>query len=115
MTRRPALLTAILLILAILPAKGQSVPRARDFRVVCDTLSARLQRRTTVRHRLSVTKVEASGKTLDLTFNADLSYYPWHTADVEWFKGQLAKEFEKVTKDFALNRKPHGKFPYKAV
>ena len=100
MTRRPALLTAILLILAILPAKGQSVPRARDFRVVCDTLSARLQRRTTVRHRLSVTKVEASGKTLDLTFNADLSYYPWHAADVEWFKGQLAKEFETVTKDY---------------
>ena len=98
MTRRlPALLLSLVL---TLPLAGQTIPRARDFRVVCDSLSARLQRRTSVKHRLSVTKVEAAGNKLDLTFNADLSYYSWHAADIEWFRGQLTKEFEKVTKDY---------------
>ena len=89
--RFPALLLCLLI---LLPARGQNVPRARDFRTICDTLGARLERRTSVHQRLSVTKVAQSGKALDLTFNADLSYYPWHTADVEWFRGQLAKEWK---------------------
>ena len=90
-TRLPFFLLGLLL---ALPLSGQSVPRARDFRTVCDTLSARLERRTSVHQRISVTKVAASGSTLDLTFNADLSYYPWHSADVEWFRAQLKKEWK---------------------
>ena len=95
--RLPTLLLSLVL---ALPLAGQTVPRARDFRVMCDSLSARLERRTSVHHRLSISKIEQSGNTLDLTFNADLSYYPWHSADIEWFRGQLEKEFTSVTKDF---------------
>ena len=96
MTRHlPALLLSLLL---ALPVSGQTVPRTRDFRTICDTLGARLERRTSVHQRISVTKVTQSGSTLDLTFNADLSYYPWHTADVEWFRAELNKEW--TFKDF---------------
>ena len=92
MTRRfPSLLLCLLL---ALQASGQGVPRTRDFRVICDTLSARLERRTSVHQRVSVTKVETSGSVLNLTFNADLSYYPWHDADVEWFRAELQKEWK---------------------
>ena len=51
-TRLPFFLLGLLL---ALPLSGQSVPRARDFRTVCDTLSARLERRTSVHQRISVT------------------------------------------------------------
>ncbi len=81
-------------LLLVLPLPGQTVPRTRDFRTICDTLSARLERRTTVHQRISVTKVAANGSTLDLTFNADLSYYPWHQSDVDWFRAQLKKEWK---------------------
>ena len=92
MTRRlPILLLALLL---ALPLPAQTVPRTRDFRTLCDTLAARLERRTSVHHRLSVSRVTQSGSTLDLTFNADLSYYPWHSADVQWFVSQLQKEWK---------------------
>ena len=87
-------LPALLLCLALaLPAAGQNVPRTRDFRTLCDTLSQRLERRTSVHDRISVTKVTRNGNTLDLTFNANLSYYPWHSADVEWFRAELNKEW----------------------
>ena len=92
MTRRlPLLLLGLLL---ALPLPAQTVPRTRDFRTLCDTLAARLERRTSVHHRLSVTRITQSGSALDLTFNADLSYYPWHSADVQWFVGELKKEWK---------------------
>ena len=92
MTRRlPLLLLGLLL---ALPLPAQTVPRTRDFRTLCDTLAARLERRTSVHHRLSVTRITQSGGALDLTFNADLSYYPWHSADVQWFVGELKKEWK---------------------
>ena len=92
MTRHlPALLLSLLL---ALPVSGQTVPRTRDFRTICDTLGARLERRTSVHQRISVTKVAQSGSALDLTFNADLSYYPWHKDDIEWFRAELAKEWK---------------------
>ena len=89
--RRLSLLLAGLL--SVLPLSGQA-PRVRDFRTVCDTLAARLKRRTTVDYRLSVSKIEVTGSTLDLTFNNNLSYFPWHAKDVEWFRGQLEKEWK---------------------
>ena len=91
MTRKPLLLLFGLLL--ALPVDGQ-VPRTRDFRVVCDTLSARLKRRTMVDYRISVSKIEPQGNTLDITFNNNLSYFPWHASDVEWFRIQLNKEWK---------------------
>ena len=88
-------LSALLLsLLLALPVSGQTVPRTRDFRTICDSLGARLERRTSVHQRISVTKVTQNGKALDLTFNADLSYYPWHAADIDWFRAELNKEWK---------------------
>ena len=95
--RRLILLLAGLL--AMLPA-GAQAPRARDFRTICDTLQARLKRRTTVDYALSVSRVTVSGKKLNLTFNNNLSYFPWHTQDVTWFRAQLEKEWK--WKDYEL-------------
>ena len=86
--RLPALLLGLLL---ILPAAAQTVPRTREFRPLCDTLAARLKRRTSVDFRLSVSKVTRNGNALDLTFNANLSYFLWHSDDVTWFREQLGK------------------------
>lgn len=90
MTRR---LPVLLGLLFALSAGGQTVPRARDFRTICDTLSCRLERRTSVHGAISVTRVTRNGDALDLTFNADLSYYPWHADDIAWFRAQLAQEW----------------------
>ncbi len=93
--RLPALILSLLL---VLPAAAQTVPRTREFRPLCDTLAARLKRRTSVDFRLSVSKVTRNGNALDLGFNANLSYFPWHSEDVQWFREQLAKEWS--FKDF---------------
>ena len=93
MTRRSYALFLLALSL-VLPASGQTPPRARDFRTICDTLGARLERRTSVHNRISVTQVARNGNALDLTFNADLSYYPWHSDDVAWFREQLQQEWK---------------------
>ena len=95
--RRLILLLAGLL--AVLPV-GAQAPRARDFRTICDTLAARLQRRTSVDYRLSVSRVTVNGKNLNLTFNNNLSYFPWHDEDVTWFRAQLEKEWK--WKDYGL-------------
>ena len=96
-SRRFLLLLAGLL--AVLPLSAQA-PRARDFRTICDTLEARLKRRTTVDYQLSVSRVSVSGKKLNLTFNNNLSYFPWHSEDVRWFRAELEKEWK--WKDYGL-------------
>ena len=98
-SRRILLLLAGLL--AALPLSAQA-PRARDFRTICDTLEARLKRRTTVDYQLNVSRVAVSGKQLNLTFNNNLSYFPWHSADVTWFRAELQKEWK--WKDYSLGR-----------
>jgi N-acetylmuramoyl-L-alanine amidase len=92
MTRSRRLILILAGLLSVLPLSGQP-PRARDFRTVCDTLAARLKRRTTVDYGLSVTKVQVNGSKLDLTFSNNLSYFPWHEKDVTWFRRELEKEW----------------------
>ena len=91
MTHTRRLILLLTALLSVLPLSGQ--PRTREFRTLCDTLAARLKRRTTVDYRLSVSKVQVSGKTLNLTFNNNLSYFPWHEQDVTWFREELGKEW----------------------
>ena len=91
MTHTRRLILLLTALLSVLPLSGQ--PRTREFRTLCDTLAARLKRRTTVDYRLSVSKVQASGKKLNLTFNNNLSYFPWHEQDVAWVRKELEKEW----------------------
>ncbi len=89
---RPFLTALLTVFLTVLPAAAQA-PRIRDLRPICDTLTARLHRRTTVDYRVTATKIKVSGNKLDITFNNNLSYFPWHEADVAWFRQQLEKEW----------------------
>lgn len=74
-----------------------SAPRARDFKPLCDSLRVLLQERTSVDNELSITKVKADGKTLDLYFNAGLSYYPWHEDDIEWFYSKMRSLWKGIS------------------
>ena len=80
----------ITLAMAVLALHGfihaQSV---KEFKTECDSLQARLQRRTSVKASVSATKVERQGNTLSFHFNQSLGDFPWRTEDAEWFISQL--------------------------
>lgn len=77
----------VLCLLCALPMHG--APKARDFSAACDSLSARLKRRSGVDMALKMVKVTPRGNELDLYFSSELSYYPWHDEDIAWFRRQL--------------------------
>ncbi len=82
--RKLLLLTTILL--STLAAQAQTV---REFKQATDSLRARLQRRTSVKSYLKLTKVTKRGTTLDFQFSPELGDYPLRSADVDWIKDQL--------------------------
>lgn len=61
-----------------------------EFQECCDSLTARLQRRTGARsEELKLSKVLRRGSTLDFYFDRTLGDYPWHEGDPEWFRREL--------------------------
>lgn len=100
---RLRLLTIISLLILLNPAV-QAAPRARDFKAVCDSLRVRLLERMGVDQELKMTKVAASGRTLNLHFSSELSYYPWHEEDIEWFREQVRHEWQDVAAGYTLGR-----------
>ena len=85
-------------------AFAQTTPKAAAFKPLCDTLRNRLQERTTVYQDIKLTKVMKRGKVLDLYFNAELSYYPWHKGDDRWFIAQVKEGWDDVAKGFELGK-----------
>lgn len=61
-----------------------------EFKECCDSLTARLQRRTGARSEdLKLNKVLRRGNALDFYFDRTLGDYPWHEGDPEWFRKEL--------------------------
>ena len=89
------LLLSLSLLLAFAPLHAQGIPRAADFKVVCDTMTARCNRRFHVKSAVSLEKVYMRGESLDLYFSNALADYPWHNDDILWFLGEFNKEGEK--------------------
>lgn len=87
-----SLVSIFLLLLSVLPASAQPAPRASDFKVVCDTLTARCNKRFGVVSAVALDKVVSRDGRLDCVFNRSLSDYPWHSADIEWFREQFSSE-----------------------
>ena len=80
----------ILLLLACLAATGmQAQSINRDFRAVADSLRVRLEERTGVKTPLRLDKVMRRGDLVDIYFSQELSDYPWHKEDVDWFRKEL--------------------------
>ena len=97
-------LLTITLITAASSLFAQRVPVPSDFRVVCDSLSSRLKRKTTVESELRVYRVRKRGSSLDIVFTNTLSDYPWHKPLVDWFKSELGSELKGVTTAYSLGR-----------
>ena len=95
--RRFLLPALLLLVPALLPAQT-----AREFKTATDSLRARLERRTTVKASLKISKVTKRGTTLDFHFSKELGDYPWRAEDVEWFKEELRKEIPSAYRSYAV-------------
>ncbi|MBO4476260.1 MAG: N-acetylmuramoyl-L-alanine amidase [Bacteroidales bacterium] len=96
MHRRPVVILLFLLACGLLQAQGGATPRLSDFSVVCDSLTARCNRRFGVVSRVSLDRVVLRDDKLDCTFNRFLSDYPWHAEDITWFRQEFDKEGEKA-------------------
>ena len=88
-------LSIILLLLVIIPASGQGIPRAADFSVVCDSLTARCNRRFRVVSAVKLEKLYLRGESIDLYFSNALADYPWHSDDILWFLSEFNTEGQK--------------------
>lgn len=65
-----------------------------EFKECCDTLTARLQKRTGVKSdSLELRKVLRRGGSIDFYFERTLGDYPWHDGDIEWFRRELKSLF----------------------
>ena len=100
MKRRLALIAFCCLLSLVTASAG--VPRAKDFTSVCDTLRVRLHDRTGVDEELKMDRVKARGGKLDLYFSAELSYYPWHDEDINWFLRELRGAMKSVAGGYSL-------------
>ena len=97
-------LAAAFLLLASIGAGAQGTPRASDFAVACDTLTARCNRRFCVVSQIKVEKVMVREGNLDLYFARGFSDYPWHEEDITWFLSEFGKESEKVLGSNGIGR-----------
>ena len=88
----------LFLMLAVLPLAGQGTPRAADFAVVCDTLTARCNRHFGVISEVSLDRVMMVDGKLDCLFSRTLADYPWHKDDVKWFTEEFAAEAKTALK-----------------
>lgn len=87
-----------------LDIQAQKIPAPSDFKEVCDSLSARLLRETTVKSELKVYRVVKRGASLDITFTNTLSDYPWNKSLSTWFREQLSSEMKSLTRNYGLGR-----------
>ena len=60
-----------------------------EFKEMTDSLKARIQRRTTVRNGVALSKVARRGKSLDFHFKSGLGEVPWRSADVAWLRKDI--------------------------
>ena len=92
----------ILILFLQLTSSAYAAPRARDFNSVCDSLRLRLKERMSVDQELKMTRVAVKGNSLDLHFSSELSFYPWHEDDYEWFRNQVVKEWKDIAGSYTL-------------
>ena len=92
----------LLFLSGALSSAAQGIPRAADFSVVCDTLTARCNRRFEVRSKVRIDKIYLRGDALDLYFASRLADSPWHNEDIFWFLSELNTEGEKVLRGYKV-------------
>ncbi|MBO4428218.1 MAG: xanthan lyase [Bacteroidales bacterium] len=83
------LLPLLVLLLAGLPCHAQTGV-LKDFKPMCDSLTARTVRRFGTKGEISLWKaVKNKNGKFDLHFTRDLSDWPWRADDAKWFRRQV--------------------------
>lgn len=85
-------------------ASAQKVPVRNDFNVACDSLSARLQRRTGVTANVKIKKLVRRESEIDFYFDKEFSDWPWRTSDYSWLRSELSTALSEVSPSFSLGR-----------
>ena len=62
---------------------------AGEFRTACDSMTARLQRRTSVVSKVQLRSVERKDDVLSFRFSKEFSDYPWTAEDTLWFQEEF--------------------------
>jgi len=94
MRKRLLLISSLLLI--SLCSLAQGTPRVSDFKVVCDTLTARCNRRFKVVSTVTLKRIVSNEDKINLIWDRDLADYPWHLEDIEWFRQEFNTEAQKA-------------------
>ncbi len=79
-----------------------AAPRKSDFKPFTDSLSVWMERRTSVLQKPELTRCTVHGKTVDLYFNAELSYYPWREEDVKWLRSEAGGFIKSLDSGYSL-------------
>ena len=82
-------------------AGGQSAI-IKDFKPVCDSLSALMQEHSTVAGTLRLQAIMKRGSNLDFYFTESLGDYPWHDGDIKWFRNALRSLFPPQYEKYKL-------------
>ena len=75
--------------LGLLLSLGAAAQSVSEFRRACDSLTVRMQRRTSVKSKIALRSIQRSGDVLDFRFTKEFSDYPWTPADTAWFEEEL--------------------------
>lgn len=85
-------------------ASAQTAPTRASFNVACDTLAARLQRRTGVTSKVKLKKIVRGTSTIDFYFEKELGDWPWRASDQSWFQNQLADQLSEIAPAYSVGR-----------
>lgn len=66
-----------------------AAPGLIKYQPICDSLSRLLVDKTGVEQKLNITRASIQKDRIDLYFNAELSFYPWHEDEIRWFRQRL--------------------------
>ena len=96
------LLLSLFAVLALTLTGTAQTKIIRDFKPAADSLKARMERRSTVKVPVRITKVMDRSGVLDFYFSNELSEYPWHEGDYDWFVEEFKKLFPSSYSHYTL-------------
>ena len=92
-------LAALLLSISV---SAQNVPKTAEFKDSCDSLSEWMFERMGVREDIRLKSIFRREAVLDFHFSNELSFYPWRSSDVQWFKEMLGEELSRISKGWKV-------------
>lgn len=91
-------LIAVIAALMLLPALSRQalaqMPGKKEFSIISDSLTAKVQRRMGGDWKVSIKNFRRNGDKLDLIFTDDIMAWPWREGDLEWFREETDRQIE---------------------